>query len=228
MQIIEIIIITIISSGIVSGILAYVAKTFLGQFLAKELDRLQLELEFFRTTINKEFQAINTESLQVYQRRTTAVLEIHDQMCEIEELVIWKSGGVDTALVSTSPEDRTIEALNKAWVDIAKLNKVLNYNSFFLDVKIYEYIKEWSKMMMALVSETGNEIEALRQGESNIGEPLPQRQQLIKNIRDKYMDHYMPLLGSIRQEIETEFRKILGLALDLGAAPPTPPAPGRQ
>jgi hypothetical protein len=228
MKFIEIIIITIISSGIVSGILAYVGKRFLGQLLAKELDRLQLELEFFRTSLNKEFQAFSTESLQVYQRRTTLVLEIHDQMCEIEEIVIWKSGGVDTALVNTFPENRAIEVLNKAWEDIAKLNRILNYNSFFLDVKIYEYIHEWSKMMMALVSETGNEIEAIRQGENNISQPLPQRQQLIKNIRDKYLESYIPQLGAIRKEIETEFRKILGLHLDSGVSPPTPPAPGRQ
>jgi len=225
MEFIEIIIMTIISSGIVSVILAYVAKRFLGQFLAKELDRLQLELEFFRTSLNKEFQAFTTESLQVNQRRTTAVLEIHDQMCEIEELVIWKSGGVDTALTKSAPEIRVIEALNKAWEDIAKLKKILNYHSFFFDVKIYEYINEWSKIMMALVSETGNEIEAIRQDENNIRKPLAERQQLIKNIRDKYFETYIPQLGAIRKEIDTEFRKILGLALD---TPPTARAPGRQ
>jgi hypothetical protein len=216
MKFIEIIIITIISSGIVSGILAYVGKRLLGQFLSKELGRLQLELEFFRTSLNKESQALSTESLQVYQRRTTAILEIHDQLCKIEELVIWKSGGVDRALVKTSPEAHVIESLNKAWVDIAKLNRILNYHSLFLDVKTYEYIHEWSKLMMVLVSETGNEIEAIRQGENNISEPLPQRQQLLKNIRDKYLKDYIPQLGAIRKEIDTELRKILGLHLDSG------------
>jgi hypothetical protein len=215
MKFIEIIIITIISSGIIAGILAYVAKIFLGQFIAKELDRLQLELEFFRTSLNREFQAVSTESLQLNQRRTTAVLEIHDRMCEIEELVIWKSGGVDKALTKTSPEVRVIEALNEAWEDIAKLKRILNYHSFFFDVKIYEYINGWSKMMMALVSETGNEIEAIRQDGTNIREPLLQRQELIKNIRDKYLESYIPQLGAIRKEIDTEFRKILGLAFRL-------------
>jgi len=228
MKFIEIIIITIISSGIIAGILAYVAKIFLGQFIAKELDRLQLELEFFRTSLNREFQAVSTESLQLNQRRTTAVLEIHDRMCEIEELVIWKSGGVDKALTKTSPEVRVIEALNEAWEDIAKLKRILNYHSFFFDVKIYEYINGWSKMMMALVSETGNEIEAIRQDGTNIREPLLQRQELIKNIRDKYLESYIPQLGEIRKEIDTEFRKILGLALDSGVSPPTSPAPGPQ
>lgn len=226
MKFIEIIIITIISSGIISGILGYVAKTFLGQFLAKELDRLQLELEFFRTSLNREFHAISAESLQLNQRRTTAVLEIHDQMCKIEELVIWKSGGVDKALTKTSPEIRVIEVLNEAWEDIAKLKRILNYHSFFFDVTIYEHINEWSKMMMTLVSETGNEIEAMRQNGVNVTEPLLERQELIKNIHDKYLESYIPQLGAIRKGIDTEFRKILGLALDSGFSPPTPPAPG--
>jgi len=82
--------------------------------------------------------------------------------------------------------------------------------------------------MMALVSETGNEIEAIRQDGTNIREPLLQRQELIKNIRDKYLESYIPQLGEIRKEIDTEFRKILGLALDSGVSPPTSPAPGPQ
>jgi hypothetical protein len=65
--------------------------------------------------------------------------------------------------------------------------------------------------MMALISETGNEIEALRQSKINISRPLSERQELVKKIRDKYLDHYIPQLWPIRRELELEFRKILGL-----------------
>jgi hypothetical protein len=203
MKFIEIIIMAIIASGIISAILVYLLERYKNAF--------QLELELFMTSLNKEFPAFSTQFSQVNQRRITGVLKIHDQMCEIEELVIMKSGGFDTALINTSPEDRAIEGLNKAWKDIARLHRILNYHSLYLEVKIYEYIDEWSKMMMALVSETGNAIEAMRQDENNIDKPLPQRQQSINTIRDKYLESHIPQLRAIRKEIEAEFRTILGL-----------------
>lgn len=215
MKIIEIILTTIISSGIVSGIIAYIGKTFLGQFLSKELERyrsvLQSQIELFKSELNKEYHTFSTQFSQVYQRRVAGILEIHDIMCEIEQSVIWKSGGIDTALINTNPEDLATNELNKAWEDIAKLSRSLDYNLLFLDEKIYQFIHDWSKIMMALVSKTGNEIEAIRQSGVNANRPLSERLDFVNKIRNKYTNLYIPQLGPIRKELDSEFKKILGI-----------------
>jgi hypothetical protein len=129
--------------------LPLLGKSYLGQFLSKELERyksgLQSELELLKSDLNKEFHSFSTQFSQIYQRRVTGVLEIHDQLCEIDKLVIWEYGGIDTALINTSPEDRATQALNKAWEEVsARLERILGYHSLLLDVKVYEYVHQWS------------------------------------------------------------------------------------
>jgi hypothetical protein len=215
MSLLDIIFTSILAGGAASTIIAYFSKTLITQLLAKDLEnyksRLMADLESLKSDLNKGLHAFSTQFSRVDQQRTTGIMEIHGLMCQIEQMVIWESGAASTAIISTSPEERTAKALNRAWEDIAKLNQVLSYHSLLLDEKIEIEILDWSKIMMGLISSIGNEIEPLRKRAVGSDGQLEGREAVIASIRNKHMDKYISRLGELRKGLETEFKKILGL-----------------
>jgi hypothetical protein len=210
--IIEIVTTSIVASGAAWAVVAYLSKTLLGQKLAQELERyktdLTKEVESFKLFVGKELHGFSTQFSRLDHQRATGVMEIHGLICDIEQLVIWASSAAGTALISTSPESRTMDALNKAWEGIAKLNHVLNYHTLLLNERVYTLVQEWSKVMMAIVSSIGNEVEPIRRQAHH--SDLEERESTISAIRSKHIDTSLPQLGRIRKELEAEFRKMLG------------------
>jgi hypothetical protein len=210
----QIITTSLVASGAAWAVVAYLSKTLLTQKLAQELERyksgLNQEVEAFKLFFSKELHGFSTQFSRLDQQRASGVMEIHGLMCDIEQLVILQSGAAGTALITLAPEARTMEALNKAWEGIANLNHVLNYHALLLTEEIYAHVQEWSKVMMAVVSSIGNEIEPLRKQAGHADGKIDEREAIISAIRGKYLDSSLPELGSIRKELETEFRKILG------------------
>jgi len=209
---IEIVTTSIVASGAAWAVVACLGKTLLSQKLAQELEsyksELTKEVESFKLFVGKELHGFSTQFSRLDQQRATGVMEIHGLICDIEQLVIWASSAGGTALISTSPESRTMDALNRAWEGIAKLNHVLNYHALLLNEKVYVLVQEWSKEMMAVISYIGNEIEPIRK--QALSGNLEARESTISDIRGKYLDASLPKLGGIRKELENEFRKILG------------------
>ena len=210
----EIVMTSLVASGAAWAVVAYLSKTLLAQKLAQELEcyksRLNQEVEAFKLFLSKELHGFSTQFSRLDQQRASGVMEIHGLICDIEQLVIWQSSAAGTALITSAPEARAMEALNRAWEDIAKLNQVLNYHALLLNEQIYTHVQEWSKAMMAAVSSIGNEIEPLRRQAGHADGNLDEREKVISAIRGKYLDSSLSKLGSIRRELETEFRKILG------------------
>jgi len=210
--IVEIVATSVVASGAAWAVVANLSKTLLSQKLAQELERYKTELtkevESFMLFVGKELHGFSTQFSRLDHQRATGIMEIHGLICDIEQLVIWASSAAGTTLISTSPESRTMDALNKAWEGIAKLNHVLNYHTLLLNERVYTLVQEWSKEMMAIVSFIGNEVEPIRR--QALISDLDKRETAIEAIRSKHLDTSLPKLGSIRKELEAEFRKILG------------------
>lgn len=166
-------------------------------------------VEAFKLSLNKELHGFSTQFSRLDHQRATGVMEIHGLMCEIEQLLIWNSSAAATAFVSTTPEARTMEALNKAWEGVAKLNHILNYHSLLLNEQIYARVQSWSGEMLTVASAIGNEIEPLRKNAGNTQSSLNEREAAIAAVRDKYLDTSLRRLGEMRKELEAEFRAIL-------------------
>ncbi|WP_299687710.1 hypothetical protein [Hydrocarboniphaga sp.] len=76
----------------------------------------------------RDLHGFTTRYTRLDKQRTDAVLQIHGLLCEVEDLLIWGAGPGGTAIVSRCPEKRTMQALNKAWEGIEKLNGVLGFH----------------------------------------------------------------------------------------------------
>jgi hypothetical protein len=209
---------SLVASGAAWATVVYLGKTLLTQKLAAELERhkneLGHELEAFKLDLEKELHKFSVEVSRLDQQRSVGVMEIHALMCEIEQLVIWNSGSAATSLISVAPETRSIEALNKAWENIAALNRSLNYHALLLSEDVYVGVQHWSKQMMLLVSSIGNEIEPLRKLASTSIISLQDREHAIAVIRDKHLDGLLAQLGETRKLLEQEFRRLLGASSD--------------
>lgn len=170
---------------------------------------ISLGIETFKSSLNRELQRFSTQFSRLDNQRATGIMEIHGLMCDIEQLLIWESSAAATAVISSAPEARTLDALNKAWENLAKLNRVLNYYSLLLNEQIYARVQDWSKEVQVVLSATGNEIEPLRKQAVKVQNSLNEREAAIAAIRDKYLDPSLPRLGTIRKELEMDFRGIL-------------------
>jgi hypothetical protein len=166
-------------------------------------------LETFKLSLNKELSQFTTQFSRLDQQRATGVMSIHAIMCDIEQLLIWQTGAATTARIAVSPEERTMEALNKSWELVVKLNHVLNYHSLLLNERVYQEVLNWSREVMTLAGIVGNEIEPLRKQSANSQRTLNEREAAIEAIRDKHLDKGLVRLGQIRKELEAEFRGIL-------------------
>ena len=167
-------------------------------------------VEIFKLSLSQELHQFTTQFSRLDQQRATGVMQIHGLMCDIEQLLIWHSGAAATARISVTPEARTMEALNKAWEGIARLNQVLNYHALLLNERVYQRVQGWSSEVMAVVAAIGNEVEPLRTQASNTHASLEDREAVLAAIRDKHLDTALARLGKIRKELEGEFRAILG------------------
>lgn len=214
--ILEILTTSLVASGAAWAIIVYLGKTLLTQKLAAELERhkneLGQELEAFKLGLGKELHKFSVETSRLDQQRATGIMDIHALMCEIEQLVIWSSSSAATSLISVAPETRSIEALNKAWENIAVLNRSLNYHALLLSDDVYLGVQRWSKQMMTLVSNIGNEIEPLRKLANTTTSSLQDRECAIADIRDKHLDGLLTHLGETRKQLELEFRRALGVS----------------
>jgi hypothetical protein len=170
---------------------------------------INLGVEVSKLSLNKTLHGFSTQFSRLDNQRATGIMEIHGLMCDIEQLLIWGSGTAGTALISTTPEARTVDALNRAWEEVAKLNRILNFHSLLLSEQVYGRVQHWSKEVFTVLSATGNEIEPLRKQAASIATSLDEREAAIAAIRDKYLDECLPRLGKIRKDIEMEFRGIL-------------------
>jgi chromosome segregation ATPase len=166
-------------------------------------------LEASKLSLNKELHEFSTRFSRVDSQRASGILEIHGTMCDIEQLLIWDSGSAATAMVSPTPEVRSMEALNKAWEGIAKLNRALNYHSLLMDEQTYERVQAWSRSVMAALAAIGNEIEPLRKQAASRGGSIQEREAVIASIRDNHLDAYIPELGNVRRQIAMQFRHLL-------------------
>jgi len=171
--------------------------------------RINQGAEAQKLSLKKELQGFSTQFSRLDHQRSTGVMEIHGLMCEIEQFLIWNSSSGSTASVSVNPEARTMEALNKAWEGVAKLNQILNYHSLLLNEQIYVRVQSWSREMMTVASAIGNKIEPLRKSAGNTQASLNEREAAISIIRQEFLDTSLNRLGKIRKELEAEFRAIL-------------------
>ncbi|MDY6948309.1 MAG: hypothetical protein SXG53_21600 [Pseudomonadota bacterium] len=183
---------SLLAGGAGAAVVLYLSKKLLDQKLAQDL------------------HGFSTRYTRLDKQRTDAVLQLHGLICEIEHMVIWASGPEGTAVISTAPEQRTMEALNKAWEEISKLTAVLNYHALLLDERIYELVQDWSKHMMGTISAIGNEVEPARRRFGSTEVPLQEREARIAAVRDRVLDRDLPRLGTIRKELEGRFRGVLG------------------
>ena len=170
---------------------------------------INIGLEASKLPLNKELHGFSTQFSRLDNQRATGIMEIHGLMCDIEQLLIWQSSAAATALISSTPEARTMDALNKAWEGVAKLNRILNYHSLLLSERVYGRVQDWSKEVLAVLSATGNEIEPLRKQAASVQTSLDEREAAIAAIQDKYLDQCIPRLGKIRKDVEMEFRGVL-------------------
>jgi hypothetical protein len=170
---------------------------------------VSLGVESFKLALNKELHGFSTQFSRLDGQRATGIMEIHGLMCDIEQSLIWDSSAAATAAISSTPEARTMDALNKAWEGVAKLNRVLNYHSLLLNEQVYARIQDWSKEVQVVVAATGNEIEPLRRQAVNLEGSLSERETAIAAVRDKHLDPALARLGPIRKELEMQFRKLL-------------------
>jgi len=171
---------------------------------------LYLSKKLLDHKLTQDLHGFSTRYTRLDKQRTDAVLQLHGLICEIEHLVIWASGPGGTAVISTAPEQRTMEALSKAWEEISKLTAVLNYHALLLDERIYELVQDWSKQMMGVISAIGNEIEPARKRFGSSEAPLQEREAFIAVVRDRVLDRDLAKLGATRRELEGRFRGVLG------------------
>jgi hypothetical protein len=183
---------SLLAGGAGAAIVIFLSKKLLDHRLAQDL------------------HGFSTRYSRLDKQKTDAVLQLHGLMCEIEDLVIWASGAAGTAVISQTPEHRTMEALNKAWEGIAKLTGVLSYHALLLDEPIYVLVQTWSKQMMATISAIGNTIEPKRKELAQQPSSLLEREAFISVIRDQVLDADLPKLGVMRKELEGRFRSMLG------------------
>jgi len=210
----EVLATSLIASAASWAVVIYLSKTMLSHKLAEALENhkaeLTRELEGFKLSLGKDLHRFSVEHSRLDQQRTSGAMEIHGLMCEIEQLVIWSSGPAATALISVTPEARTIEALNKAWEGIAKLDHSLSYHALLFPDELYHRVQQWSKQMMVLVSRIGNEIEPLRKQAPPAGSLLAEREGAITAIRDKHLDGLLSDIGATRKELGVELKRLLG------------------
>lgn len=183
---------SLLAGGAGAAIVIYLSKKLLDHKLAQDL------------------HGFSTRYTRLDKQRTDAVLQLHGLICEIEHLVIWGSGSGGTAVITAAPEQRTMEALNKAWEGISRLMSVLNYHALLLDENVYKLVQDWSKQMMASISEIGNQIEPVRKQLGASQESLQERESFIAAVRDKVLDRDIPKLGTTRKQLEARFRGVLG------------------
>lgn len=172
---------------------------------------INLGVEASKLSLSKELHGFSTRFSRLDNQRATGIMEIHGLMCDIEQLLIWQSSAAATARISSTPEARTMDALNQAWEGVANLNRVLNYHSLLLNERACARVQNWSGEVLAVLSATGNEIEPLRRqaADAQTSLTLDEREAAIAAVRDKYLDQCLPHLGQIRKDLEMEFREIL-------------------
>lgn len=225
---------TIIGLGVLLFVLRKVLLSYLsekGKNLAtkedigeitREVESVRAEInqgvEAFKLSLNKELHEFSTQFSRLDHQCATGIMELHGFMCEIEHLLIWQSSAAATTLISLTPEARTMEALNKAWETVAKLDHVLNYHSLLLNEQVYARVQDWSREALAVISAMGNEIEPLRKQAMSTQASLDEREAAIVAITDKHLDTSLRRLGRIRKELEIEFRGILATSLRLPGA----------
>lgn len=211
-------------------LLAFIVKQFLpaylsqkGQNLATKEDigaitstvesiktDLQSRLEAFKVSLEAERHRFATQFSRLDHQRSTGVMQLHATMCDIEQLLIWNAGAAATGKVTTTPEARTMAALNAAWEGVAKLNHLLNYHSLLLGDDLCKKVQAWSREVMGLVAAVGHEVEPLRVAADTTTASLDEREAAINAIRSRHIDPWVLRMGEIRRGLENQFRTILG------------------
>ena len=143
--------------------------------------------------------------------RTQGVMELHALMCEIEGYLIWHSGVASTTRISGTPEVDSLEALRKAWELLPVLSNKAGYYVLVLDEEVYADIGEWSKIVMAVVADFGNPLEAKRKSiQMHHEESLEDRTQFVSELQQMHVDPALEKLGTARVGIQNKFKAMLG------------------
>lgn len=171
--------------------------------------QINLSMEASRLVLSKDLHTFSTQFSRLDDQRASGIMEIFGLMCDIEQLLIWRSGSGATALISSAPEARTMDALNQAWERVPKLSRILNYHSLLLDEQVYTLIREWSTEVLTVISAAGKEIEPLRKQAAQVQAPLTEREAALAAVMGKHLDVSIPRLGKIKRDVATAFREIL-------------------
>ena len=170
------------------------------------------QLAEFKNWLDAERHKLATQYSRLDQQRSTGVMELHAAMCDIEQQLVWNSGAGANGRVSTTPEKRTLTALNAAWEGVAKLNHLLNFHSLLLSEQLYRDVQAWSREVLELIAAVGGEVEPLRVAAATTTATLEEREAAIKAIQDRQVGDWLRRMGTIRRGIEGQFRAFLGQA----------------
>ena len=205
MSVIEFVISFICGSAILLGAVAWLIKSLVSQFLAKDLENHKAQIQFNNqielTKIKSEIEKISFEHQIVFSRlhekRAEILAGLYASIVELYELA-----SLFVRYAIFEEKDSRKEKLKELWNAVIKFRNIYEPNIIFFPETVCAKIKKLDEELSAPVSKLVHHLEIYEQND-DIG---PARQ-----AWEDGQAQIEQIVFEIKNEIEVEFRNILGV-----------------
>ncbi len=202
---IEIIIASVGSSAVLFGVLGYFAKSLVSQLLAKDIENhkskikfeIDLELTKFKSEIEKSAFEHQTRFSKLHDKRAEVIADLYSRIVDLYIHV-----NVFTKIEMPITEKNQKEKKRKLWGAVEHYRDYFFKHKIFLEQELCNKIEQLDSSMSLPISKLMMHIE--KYGQNNDFAPVIEAWQQAQKTIDTSVKE-------IKQEIEDEFRVILGV-----------------
>lgn len=205
----DIILLTLTGNVVLLGVLGFLAKSLISQFLAKDIERFKSSLiqasssatEELKHQLNLTAHEHGVRFARLHEKQAHVIETIYAKLLDFED-----ASAVFSLVSENMPADLIEPALRRAENTRSDISQYIRHHEIHLPSALSEQLAAMLNKISELLSNCSHNVISRRWSPEDPSALFPEAEEAWSQV-NSYLEHESP---AVRRSLEGEFRKLLG------------------